>query len=79
MRGLSRGVKRVGSQQEAARERRLVGEKHGGLTAAVGLASKEKPPRDLRPQKVECGFEAFAVTSRVAGPRWAGAAIMTKR
>ena len=68
--GAPRRMQRIGLKQQAARQRRLSGEEHGGLAPPVGVPTEEEAAADPFAEQAERGTESFSI-ARGAGRRWA--------
>jgi hypothetical protein len=65
----ARRMQRIRKQQEAWDQVRLLGREHGGLAAAIRMASKINFPADFRPQNLNRPAEALAIAGCGAGER----------
>jgi len=67
--GLVRRMQGIGKKQEAVGELRLLGEKHGGLAPAVGMASDENAAGDLLFRERDGATDTFAIAFGIAAGR----------
>lgn len=75
--GFVRRVKRIGEEQEAIDELRILGKEHGGLAAAVGMAAEKNTAADLFFDERDGAAQAVAVAFGIATRR-AKAAVNAK-